>query len=309
MIYCKIGMRWTRTLTLAAALLPISAAATQVYDPARLKKDVRDSELVVQGTVSSVHSEMVLYDDLFANSKPGLQYPVTIIDVAIETVLKGSWGEPKVRAVLPGDPKTGGYIPDASYDYLPGEEVILCLHFDPRVTADRFRLWGGGSFVKRGDVWMKRGERPTVVSLADIQEEAQAVDPPPMVRAADAVFLGTIQALETREFDCGFPRACIADYATVRVITAWKGASVGDAILVRALRRGTNLPWYAPVPPLAVGETYMMFLKRDDVGYFPFAGFNGFLKAQDDDLIMNGYVPYPLSKSQMMKLVQEEIAR
>jgi hypothetical protein len=42
-----------------------------------------------------------------------------------------------------------------------------------------------------------------------------------------------------------------------------------------------------------------MFLKRDSEGFYPFLGFNGFLKVAGDRLIMNGHVAYSISTSQM----------
>lgn len=68
---------------------------------------------------------------------------------------------------------------------------------------------------------------------------------------------------------------------------------------VRAIRKGEQLTWYAPVPPVSVGESYLMFLKRDSEGFYPFLGFNGFLKVAGDRLIMNGHVAYSISTSQM----------
>jgi hypothetical protein len=78
-------------------------------------------------------------------------------------------------------------------------------------------------------------------------------------------------------------------------------------MLIRAIRRGTNLSWYAPVPSLAVGQSYLMFLKRDDVGYYPFAGFNGFLDVDGDHLLMNHHVPYPMSRSEAIGVVKEVV--
>jgi hypothetical protein len=300
--------RWGVTVVIAI-VLPFITGAQRVYEALDLKKDVRDSELVVHGVIRDVRTEMMLYDDLFVDERPHLEFPVTVIEVEIRAIIKGSWDSPAVRAVLPGDPKLGGFSTSTTYNYQSGEEVILCLHYDPKIIGDKYRLWGdAGSFVKRGETWQVR-DGSASVSPIDIQALAQSVEPRPLVKDADAVILGTVEELDVREFDCGFPITCIADYATFRVTRGWKGPSSGDTILVRALRRGTNLPWFAPVPPLAVGEEYLMFLKRDDVGYYPYVGFNGFLKVQGEKLIMNGYVEYRLSSSRMLVAIQEEVGQ
>ncbi len=294
----------------AIVFAPVVVLAEEQYPESLLIKDVRDSELIVQGVVTSVGSDEVPQDSLFGQKQPGKNFPVTTIEVAVDKVLKGKWDARTITAILTGDPGTGLFHYGVTYDYEAGDNVVLCLHYDARIMGGAFRLWGdAGSFVKRGDRWISRGERSREVSLAAIDREAQTVTPGRMVDGADAVVLGTVESVSRREFDCGFPILCIADYVTVRVEQSWKGPEVGESILVRALRRGSNLPWYAPVPMLRTGEPYLMFLRRDDVGFYPFVGFNGFLRVDGEELIMNGHVPYALSRSKVLAVVQEEVSR
>ena len=308
-----------------AFLLPTIVNAERPYKTDQLKKDVRDSELVVHGIITGLDVEIVPYSQLTAPQAPtygsplttGQQpaeptikkFPVTVVEVEINSIIKGSWSKSTVKAALRGDPASGGYYAGTTYNYEKGEEVILCLHYDPRVVGDGFLIYGDlGSFVKRDNTWLTRDGR-SIVYFEDIQMISRALEPDNMTRDADVVAVGTIESLQTREFDCGFPIMCIADYVVFRVTKSWKGATTGETILVRALRRGTNLSWFAPVPELTVGESFMMFLKKDDVGLYPFAGYNGFLQIVDDELFLNAPVRHSLSKARLETIVQQEVER
>jgi len=129
-----------------------------------------------------------------------------------------------------------------------------------------------------------------------------------MAKEADAIAVGTIAFVRRESFDCGFkPNLCTADYTHIVVSDSFKGVAAGDSVLVRAVRVGSNLDWYEPMPVLEPGKSYLMFLKKDAVGYYPFRGFNGFLEVRGDSLIQNGHVPYTASKSQVADAVREAL--
>lgn len=296
-------------LVAAITMFPPTSGAARNYDSGKLKKDVQYSELIVQGTITSLRTAMMPRNQVFLPQSSNPDFPITVIEIEVRDVIKGRWDSPTVRASLPGDPRAGGYGTGTTYNYEIGEEVILCLHYDPKIVGDHYRLWGDlGSFVKRADVWMTR-DGSALVWPEDIVALSATVDPVRMARDADVVVVGVIENVELREFDCGFPITCKGDYLTVRVNQTWKGAKRGETILVRVLRRGSNLSWFAPIPPVTAGESYLMFLMKDEVGYYPFVGFNGFLEVQDEKLIMNGYVEYPLSRARVLTMVQEELGQ
>jgi hypothetical protein len=127
------------------------------------------------------------------------------------------------------------------------------------------------------------------ISLDAILAEARSAEPEQMLAAADAVFLGLVEGVSRRAMGVGSSRSTV-DYLTVRVGDDWKGVSSGDRVLVRTMRTGPPVPGYGPVPQVATGETYLMFLKRDESGLYPFIGFNGFLRVVGDELILNGHL-------------------
>jgi hypothetical protein len=126
-----------------------------------------------------------------------------------------------------------------------------------------------------------------------------------MTHSAEVVFIGNILSVEARDFDCGLPKPCMADYARVKVVEPMKGAAAGETVLVRILRRGSQLDWYEPAPELHIGAQYMMFLKKDEAGLYPHVGFNGVLEVRDDTLIVNDHLPYYQSKTAVLKTVKE----
>jgi len=247
----------------------------------------------VHGTIRSVTAITAPED--------GKTYPATAIDLDVKEALKGAWNKSTIRTVLLGTAELGAV--GVTYDYSVGEEVILCLRFDP-AQGGMFRFWGDGqSFVKRGDQWVDRRGRQVDEKL--IREVSKQSTPSAMTNSADVVFVGNVLAVEARDFDCGLPKPCMADYAHVRVIEPLKGAATGETVLVRVLRRGSQLGWYEPVPELHIGAQYMMFLKKDETGLYPYAGFNGMLEVRDDTLILNDHLPYYQSKTAVLKTVKE----
>lgn len=280
----------------------IQRESREHYNSSWLEKDVLRSELIVRGVVTSVGCEMVPSDSLFELKRPGELFPITVVEVAVHGVLKGSWDDSTISAVLLGNPDAGGFSFDVTYNYKVGEDIVLCLHYDPKIMGGAYRIWGdAGSFVKRGKEWTTRDGK--LVSLDLIVANIRTTEPESMARCADAIAVGSIESVQKKEFDCGFDINCVADYSKIRVTEAWRGVAVGELITVRALRIGTNLSWYAPMPQLAVGEVYLMFLRRDDVGYYAFAGFNGFLEVDRESLIANGHVRYPLTKSEVLESI------
>ncbi len=235
---------------------------------------------------------------------------MTAIDVDVHEVLKGAWKEPQVGVVLFGDPRAGTFFTGTSYDYEAGEDVIFFLHYQPGTLGGVFLLGGDGdSLIESDDRWVTRGKSAKTVQYAEIEKQARLAGVGSMCAAADAVAVGSIEELHLQEFDCGVQTKCTADYATIRVHEAWKGVESGETILVRTVRRGTNLSWYAPVPLLAVGESYLMFLKKDSSGFYPFMGFNGFLRVDGERLIVNGHLEYPIPIARVRAELAQEVGK
>ena len=309
--YASMPMRqlaWVCLLVLATLIFPADVRSRRSYDPMWPKKAALYSDLIVRGETISVEDATVPWDNNLPPTGREGKFGVTLIGVKIREIIKGTYPDAEIRAVLYGNHRFDNLR--NTYDYRLGEEVIFCLRYDACVMGGVYILGGDQfSIVKRGKVWMPRDGSDKGNIPKEIAYYVRLTEPRQMASDADAVVMGSIEAVDPRrEFDCGFDFMCKADYAIVRVTTAWKGASAGEEILVRALWIGAaNLDWYAPVPPLAVGQTYLMFLKRDDVGFYPFIGFNGFLEVNGERLLANQYVQYPLSTSKMLREIDKAI--
>ena len=300
----RVSMRqlaWVSLVVLPAFLCPAIARSTsRTYDPMWPKEVTLNSDLIVRGVTISVEDGRVPLDSIFPFMGRGGDFGVTLIGVKIRQVLKGAYPAAVVRAVLLGSRRAGGYHSGFNHDYIIGQEVIFCLRYNARIMGGVYTLRSDQrDFVKRGKVWMTREGLEEGDFPREIAYHVRATEPREMASEADAIVMGTIEAVDLyREFDCGSDIKCTADYAIVRVTAAWKGALAGEEILLRDLRA---LGRYPPIPSLAVGKTYLMLLKRDDVGFFPFIGFNGFLEVDGERLLANRYVQHPLSTSKMLK--------
>jgi len=221
-----------------------------------------------------------------------------------------------IDAVLLGVKEAG--TEGVTYDYEPGEEVILCLRFDPKALDGVYRFWvDSQSFVNRNGTWKTRGRwGGNEISLESVLEAARQTDPGAMAKDADAIVVGTIRSVERRTLnrdgsstagDDSTRAKPTADYARVLATDGLKGFSSGDSLLVRVLRRGRQLDWWEPMQPLQAGKSYLMFLKKDDVGYYPFRGFNGFLEVHGNQLILDDNLPYFAGLSQVTAAVRQSL--
>jgi hypothetical protein len=278
------------------------------WTPDDVRKAVQRSELVVRGVIASIDTTMA--------PQYGKLYPSTLLHLEVSEVVKGKWDKRELDVVLGGMNAGAGYA-EVTYDYRPGEDVILCLMFDPKLRGGTFRFWVDEQcFVNRNGTWMTRGRFGEQISLDFVRKAVQQTTPEAMARDADAVLVGTIRSVELRTFnhdgtsmagDDGSHTKATADYVRVLATDGLKGVSPGDSILVRVLRRGTNIDWYEPVPTLSEGKSYLMFLKKDAVGYYPFRGFNGFLEVRGNDLILDDKLRYSQSLPQVTDTIRQAL--
>lgn len=277
-----------KALIVAATIALLSStralAGGPPWKPDFVRQIVQRSDLVVRGTIDSVGTGTAPEPELKSRKS---EFPATVIHLHVSSVIKGSWSTQTIDAVLLGTAQAG--TEGVSYDYKPGEELILCLRYDPEAHGGMYRFWNGEQcFVDHAGTWETHGPFPHEVSLDAVIKAARQTDPQAMALDADAIAIGTVRSFHLRTFypdgtsvpgDIAPRQAATADYASVLVTGQLKGeASAGDTLLVRVIRRGSNIEWYEPVPALEVGRSYVMFLKKDSVGYYPFRGFNGFLE-------------------------------
>jgi hypothetical protein len=302
-------------VAVAIALLSstrLLASSGPPWTPEDVRKSVQRSDLVIRGVIDSVGTGTAPEHEI----KTTREFPTTVIHVHVSNVIKGRWAGTRIDAVLLGTAQAG--TAGVSYDYKPGQDVVLCLRFDPEAHGGMYRFWvDEQSFVNREGKWRTRGQwGGNGISLESVLEAARQTDPGAMAREADAVLVGTVRSVERRTLnpdgsstpgDDGSHTKPTADYTRVLVTDGLKSLSSGDSLLVRVLRRGSELDWWEPVPTLQPGKSYLMFLKRDSVGYYPFRGFNGFLEIRGNQLILDDHLPYSLTPAQVNAAVRQAL--
>lgn len=251
-----------------------------------------NSDLIVRGTITSIEER-----DTYCSNLIGHHQQWTVLTIDVDKVLKGTAGDTVMAVQFGGSRMIVAGIP---LDYRLGEEVLLCMHYDPELFCGSYRLSGlEDSMVKRGKQWVTRSGLDKGNLPREINSNLRGVDPRVMAKAASVVAIGTVERVDSCNAEserAGFGRTqCV----TVRVSTAWKGADVGERLVVF----NTWLPYgylrFAPV----VGESYLMFLEHYDVGFRATLGFNSFINVHDDELIARDGTPYPIPMSHVRKMV------
>jgi len=61
--------------------------------------------------------------------------------------------------------------------------------------------------------------------------------------------------------------------------------------------------WRQKVPIMRKGQQYYVFLKNDEIGYYPFAGINGCFKIEGENLIYDNRVDYQRTKKALDQMI------
>jgi hypothetical protein len=235
-------------------------------------------------------------------------FPITVLNVQILEVLKGTWDGQYLTVVVPGGyaGKPGG-LTTHSYNYEIGDEMILPLTFLGQMKGGSYTVTGDqGRFRQDGEVWVNQARAEMKMTVDEIRQIARKASLESMVKEADVVGCGTIE--EVKPHQSGPVRGL--ELVTMRTEELWKGTSGSDRVAFRVVRKnGFDLSWYAPAPEMHVGEKWLFFLKRDDDGFYPFAGTNGLLRVEGDYLIVANRLKHGLSRTRFVERVKQEVGR
>lgn len=160
---------------------------------------------------------------------------------------------------------------------------------------------------------MWRSERTARGTRAFSDEQLRAkirsVDIAQVAADADLVIEGSLVSYGFSEI-VG-PDSSSAELGTfeMRVERVLKGDYTAPAITVVAITSGLySPPWRAHVPPppvYAAGQRWLCFLKRNDIGWYPFAGTNGFLRVTEAGCLYDERVAFWHSVGDMEKAIDE----
>lgn len=250
-----------------------------------------NSDLIVSGTITAIDER-----DTYCGNQIRGHAQWTVLTIDVDNVLKGTAGDTIEAVQFGGSRMSVAGIP---LDYRLGEEVLLCMRYDPELFSGAYRLFGlEDSMVKRDKKWITRSGLAEGNLLGEISSNLRELDPRHMAKTASVVAIGTVESVDSCNATSGGSVLGRANCVTVRISTAWKGADMGERLVVFNML----LPYvrFAPV----VGESYLVFLDHYDVGFWSIRGFNSFIHIDDAHLVARDGTRYPIPLERMCTILE-----
>jgi len=298
-------LRLSLVLVLLICISARSRAVTEVIrDPnAWDYAPLQYSDVVVRGTVSAVSDSAVTSNDFWMNpqfAKPTSKTMVSVVKLNVVETLRG----PKVPQqwsfiVWQEDPS------DPARAYVVGKEMLICASVHPGLG---FYYHAGfyGRYTRDGDSWESgptaRGDRRFTDIALRTKVEEMSIET--VASEAELVFTGTVASIAKSTLQGA--DGTTSEQLTIRfnVEEVAKGADV-RSIDVVVLSGGMYLPaWAKHVPEkVDVGQRWLCFVKKNAVGWYPFAGSNGFFRVESGHLIYDNRVPFWHNKSSVERVI------
>jgi hypothetical protein len=252
------------------------------------------SDRIVRGPVVSTSYDRVSLSDLWNDSPevratrlPNDTIPVVRVAIRVDEVLRGP--------ALPLGQEYAFLAWDMQGIFPIGLEMVVCLYQHPVLKAYH-QASAYGRYVRKRKNWVSedtpRGRRS--FSDADMRGKIASMDLHHVATEAELVFEGDIDSVAWSDFVA--PDSTSAALVTLdfRVRSVHKGAHAGEAIQVKALGEGMYLPeWRKHIPPsLEAGQRWICFLRKNEIGWYPFAGTNGWFRVSGDSLIYDERVRF-----------------
>jgi len=298
------------TLVCIAAVVSASSSSTQNAAPLASTREFYEilfSDLVVRGTVLSMDTELLPFEDVFpeyaGRSHNGFA-EVHKITLDVTERMKGD-GEIERLVFAATSPAR---IPRLN----AGQQVIVGLQQVPKwLDGEMLRLrTEEGLYVYDGTNWVAHG--PILggreYTIEQIEYQLKAVSMPQLTRSADAVFIGTVTGVSSADYLS--PKREFAEVATLSfsVETILKGFP-GKDVEVSMIGRGMFWPsWRGKMPQhVNVGERYFVFLSTDDGVTFALGGINGFYQVVKDSLFYDNRLKLPIDTAKVADMVRRTL--
>ena len=269
------------------------------------------SDLVVRGSISSLSEADVSTADLWMDPPerrakvPDMKRTMLFVSIDVAEVLRGP-AVPSKQTFLVWDD-----LAEAKRAYRIGNEMIVC-GYHHSILNTYYQTTPYGRYLREGDGWRteetSRGRR--LFADSELRAKISSMALSIVAGEADLIVQGVIQSVA--KGTVYGPDSTSAELVSidVRIEVVKKVRVDGDVVTVVALTRGLYLPaWRAHVPrDYAIGQRWLCFLKRNEFGWFPFAGTNGFLRVEQDGYVYDERTPYWLSKDRIESAITEASA-
>jgi hypothetical protein len=240
-------------------------------------------------------------------------FQITNLKLKVIEVLIGNWEEEYLWAVVPGGFPGSGPNMNITYNYSIGDTTVISFRFNKYMKGGSYTVVNDdGRFIFRNGVGICQHSKCENLTINKIRKITNTAAIKEVIKESDIIIIGMILGI-SKPKDYYSPKivtesSTLVDHVRIKVEEEMKGYIEKDTITIRMMRMGTFLPnWKIWTPKLYAGERWYFFLKKGEIGYFPFAGSNGLFKIEDNKLIKNGRVVYSLNKAQLQKKVLEEV--
>lgn len=253
---------------------------------------VQNRPWLIQGRVVKVETKLMDGEELTGlKNARGRQLPGTEITLEIEKVITGDYDGSEI-CILLAEGTVGG-ITGYAAGYAPmkiaaGDDAIVAIVPDA-MRVGCYVLWDISDFFKIDGTHLVPYRTEYCVTadnpLEVIARKAKERQMPELFKAADVVFLGTVKKL----IDPGSPSRKIV----VSVDNPLKGTMKKSEVTVDVSEL------YQPFARQKPGYKVLLFLKKDDSGFRPVAGINGYYVVRDDKLSRGVDVPLRVTLTQL----------
>jgi hypothetical protein len=225
------------------------------------------------------------------------------LDLEVREVLKGYHVGVDLTVVIPGETVL------QLADYNVGDEFILCAIYWRFMRCGPYTVTNaGGCFQRLGDNrWANLSSSPTrealVVPLEDIAAAATRCRPDVVLESAALAVIGTIDEITSYRD----PGGALVEVIRAKVSDVIKGAPGTEFVAFRAvLKNGDELAWNTQVPPFTAGDEWLVFLARDEAGFYVLDGTNGLFRVQGDSLIQADRVLLPVTTDSFILTLKQQ---
>jgi hypothetical protein len=212
---------------------------------------------------------------------------VAVLRIAVNRVLKGTSGLKEIE-IAAFKSRIGSLE--------LGQSAVLGTHYN-RAYGKYILRGPEGLYVQDNRDWICQADQ-SAISFDEIVARVESARLEHVAGDAEVIVLAEVLSKEVvaRELKAG--RGIFEDYR-MKVRSVYKGDVNESVITISVLKTGDFVPeWRVPAPvKMAVGDVWYVFLQAREFGYYPFAGCNGLLKVDGENIIYDHRIPYYWSKA------------
>jgi hypothetical protein len=271
------------------------------------------SDLAIYGVIVDLTTERVSINEYTPNTWKGDEatFPITNLKLRVIEVLSGSWDEDVLWAVapggFPGDPPHAGL--GFSYDYSIGDTTVICFMYNRSLKGGSYTVrTDKGRFVFRNGLGICQHAGSRNLTLGQIRETVEAGQLKSVIEEADVIGIGTVTQIRepVDRTDSGMDKQI--EHVEVKVSSLIKGEIKDDVVTFKMIRKGFyDPPWRENVPNIKRKQKLFFFLKKGNVGFYPFAGSNGLFRVDGEALLYNDRMKYGMKVVELERKVRAEL--